>query len=57
MTIRTLSSVLVTNIMAMAPMSKTKFLRAMEADEPTADLICVASAVKRDITSPERVTS
>ena len=43
----------VTTIMMSAPMPSKVLRRAMEAVAPTADLICVVSAVRRDTISPE----
>ena len=43
---------LVTTIMALAPMNSTKLRKATDTEEPTAALICVVSAVSREITSP-----
>ncbi len=45
---------LVTTIMMVAPRKSTRFLSATEALAPTADLICVVSAVSRETMSPER---
>jgi len=40
-----------------APTNRTKLRSATEIDEPTADLICVVSAVSREISSPLRAES
>ena len=39
-------------IMADAPMNKTTLRKAIDTEAPTADLICVVSAVRRDTSSP-----
>ena len=43
---------LVTTIMALAPTNSTRLRSATETELPTAALICVVSAVSREITSP-----
>jgi uncharacterized protein (UPF0333 family) len=43
---------LVKIIMAIAPISITAFLSAIEAVDENADFICVVSAVRRETTSP-----
>ena len=43
---------LVITIMAAAPTNSTRLRSATDTDEPTADLICVVSAVSREISSP-----
>ena len=48
---------LVTNIMTSAPTSMMTLRSACESDEPAMALICVVSAVRRLITSPECVRS
>ena len=48
---------LVTTIIATAPMNSITLRSAIETDAPTADLICVVSAVSREINSPERAES
>ena len=44
---------LVKTIMASAPMPRMAFRSATEAVAPTADLICVVSAVNRETISPD----
>ena len=48
---------LVTTIMIAAPTKRTRLRSAIEALAPTADLICVVSAVSRETSSPERAAS
>ena len=48
---------LVTNIMTSAPISMMKLRNACESDDPAIALICVVSAVRRLINSPECVRS
>jgi hypothetical protein len=48
---------LVMTIIAVAPMKRTRLRSAIERLAPTADLICVASAVSRETISPERAAS
>ena len=48
---------LVTNIMTSAPTSMMRLRSAWLSAEPAAPLICVVSAVRRLITSPEWVFS
>src|ERR1700738_4030009 len=43
---------LVTTIMAPAPTNSTRLRSATDTEAPTAALICVVSAVRREITSP-----
>ena len=43
-----------TTIIAVAPINSTKFRSAMEIDVPAAALICVVSAVSREVRSPLR---
>ena len=43
---------LVTTIIADAPTNSTRLRSAIDTDAPTADLICVVSAVRRDTSSP-----
>ena len=43
---------LVTTIMTAAPMKSTRLRSAIETEAPTADLICVVSAVSRETISP-----
>ena len=43
--------------MAVAPMNSMILRSAIETDAPTADLICVVSAVSRDTSSPLRAES
>ena len=38
--------------MIAAPTNSTRLRSAIEAEAPTADLICVVSAVSREISSP-----
>jgi hypothetical protein len=38
-------------------MNSTRLRSAIDTDAPTADLICVVSAVSRDTSSPERAES
>src|ERR1700737_4091981 len=45
---------LVITIMMVAPTNSMKLRSAIETEAPTADLICVVSAVSREISSPER---
>ena len=45
---------LVTTMSTIEPMTSTMLRSAIEADAPTADLICVVSAVSRDTSSPVR---
>ena len=40
--------------MTLAPMNSTRLRSATDTDEPTAALICVVSAVSREISSPVR---
>ena len=51
------SFALVTNIMISAPTSSTRLRNVCEKAVPIADLICVVSAVSRDITSPDWMVS
>ena len=48
---------LVTTIMVAEPRNSTRLRSATETDEPTADLICVVSAVSREVSSPVRAVS
>ena len=48
---------LVITIMVVAPTNSTMLRSATETDDPTADLICVVSAVRRDRISPVLVWS
>ena len=48
---------LVTTIMVAAPPNRTRLRRATESAVPTAALICVVSAVRREISSPLLATS
>ncbi len=48
---------LVTTIIVIAPTNMATLRSAIDAEEPTADLICVASAVRRETTSPDIVRS
>ncbi len=48
---------LVTTIMALAPRNSTRLRSATETELPTAALICVVSAVSREMTSPVRASS
>ena len=48
---------LVTTIMTLAPTNSTKLRKATDTEEPTAALICVVSAVSREITSPVLASS
>ena len=48
---------LVTNIMVSAPISMMRLRSAWLSADPAAPLICVVSAVRRLITSPECVRS
>jgi len=48
---------LVITIMMVAPTNSMKLRSAIETEAPTADLICVVSAVSREISSPERAES
>ena len=43
---------LVTTIMVAEPVNSTRLRSAIEIDAPTADLICVVSAVSREVNSP-----
>jgi len=45
------------SIMALAPTNSTQLRKATETEEPTAALICVVSAVSREINSPLRAES
>ena len=56
-TTRSASLKLVTNIRASPPVSVTRLRIAIEAEDPTTVWIRVVSAVRRDSTSPVRVTS
>ena len=48
---------LVITIMVVAPMNSIKLRSAIDTDAPTADFICVVSAVSRDTSSPLRAES
>ena len=48
---------LLTTIMTLAPINSTKFRNATETELPTAALICVVSAVNREINSPVLASS
>ena len=48
---------LVITIIAAAPKNSITLRSAIETEAPTADLICVVSAVSRDTSSPERAES
>jgi len=48
---------LVTTIMAAPPRKSSKLRNAIETEAPTADLICVVSAVSRETISPVRAVS
>ena len=48
---------LVTTIMATAPTNRMALRSATEAVAPTADLICVVSAVRRETISPDSALS
>ncbi len=43
---------LVTTIITAAPTNSTRLRSAIDTDAPTADLICVVSAVSRETSSP-----
>ena len=43
--------------MVTEPRNSTRLRSATDSDEPTADLICVVSAVSRDVSSPVRAVS
>ncbi len=48
---------LVITIITVAPTNSTTLRSAIDTDAPTADLICVVSAVSREISSPLRAES
>ena len=48
---------LVTTIMTLAPMNSTQLRSATETEDPTLALICVVSAVSREIISPVLASS
>ncbi len=48
---------LVTTIMAADPKNSTMLRKAIDIEAPTADLICVVSAVSRDTSSPDLAVS
>ena len=48
---------LVTTIMAAPPKNSSRLRNAIDTEAPTADLICVVSAVSRETISPVRAVS
>ncbi len=48
---------LVTTIMVAEPKKSTRLRSAIDTEAPTADLICVVSAVSRETSSPDRAVS